>query len=289
MSLIVTNAPPNYFSLETRKMSLEEIFISNPDLTKETLKISKKKNGSNLYAIAVMSDESKKTVHFKFDEKGKKPFANAQAWLSKNFKEGKESVIMSCMIFDHNSRTPKSVQLKVQLKGFTDGNGRIFSYVKVNSYDTMRYEINGIYVSENEMNEMIRLKGKVAEYKPESFEIGKETGKLKVPANLEKKVVETKNTSLNSSPSRSDVVVTSNQEEVKSFEKMTPDDRKELKDRLTQTLNKLQTQLSRLEKFEEAEREDAEARRAIQEMAAARGMPDVTPQIIDLFMSLKTH
>lgn len=287
MSLTVKNAPYNVSLIETPKETLEEIIIKNPDLTVEDLTKMKTNNGNNLYAIAVISEKIQVTVYFLFrDETGKKPYANAQACLSKNKANGKEIFSIWCLMFEGNSRKPTQKCISVELNGFLNHKGENQSYVKVSNLDVPRYEINGIYVSTNEMNEIIRLKGTVAVYKPESFATGQETVNLKVPA---------KASVLNGfvaqpAISYSSVVVTPNQDVVK-WKKMNPSDREALREDIKRSVNVLQTQLAQMELFEEeqAQSQEAEARRAIQEMAAARGMTEVTPQMMELIMAWNTN
>ena len=171
MSFSVSNLPEELGGIVFKplKSTAKDLLTLNPNITLEDLK-SARTNKNNLYAIAVIVDGERKIVYFQFGEEGNEPYRKAQGFLIKKTKEGIERVNLSCLVFeDENSRKTKYVQYSVTLNSIQK-NDRVLSYEKVSTPDIMRYYVNGIYVSENELNQMISLKQASLVFDPSAFE-----------------------------------------------------------------------------------------------------------------------
>ena len=257
------NAPYNLSSIETPRTTLEEI-INYPaisDSTQQDLIKSKKENGLNVYCIAVMSGGIRINVYLKFeDEKGRKPFAQVQACLSRELANGKVTFGIWCAVFEGNSRKPIDKYIIVELKSFLGPHGEIRSYEKVSDQDLPRYEINGIYVSTNEMNEIIRLKGRGEEYKPESFATGKETDNLKVPAKA--------------SPP---------QPVGEDLEGMTSENLEDYMNRLVSSRDAITSEIERVEEFMKKNSKEAKVKELVEQMGL-----DVNPKFMQMLIGAIT-
>ena len=171
MSYTVSNLPEELGGIvfKPSKSTAEELLTLYPNITLDELKAART-NKNNLYAIAVIVDGERKIVYFHFGEEGNEPYRKAQGFLIRKTKEGNERVNLSCLVFeDENSRKTKYVQYSVTLNSI-QRNDHVLSYEKVSTPDIMRYYFNGIYVSENELNQMISLKQASLVFDPSAFE-----------------------------------------------------------------------------------------------------------------------
>lgn len=259
--------------------STDKILVESFGLSKEAVNEALSgKNNQNLFHLTIPTEDGDRQVAIKFEQ-----LAKSLPFLKFKLNNETKPFFFKCKLLEGR-----------QIKEFVIHNVTPgMPYEKQSSMNDLVFYIEGKgYYSKNEL---INLK--LAYERMEIYNYNRNQFPV-VSATSDSKVAATSNSKVPAIPANAKAVDAEEKNFLKiisfsskELEEMTPDDREALKERLKQSLDQLQTQLSRLEQFEEeqAQSQEAEARRAIQEMAAARGMTEVTPQMMELIMAWNTN